>query len=362
MARLAAESVVFETAYASVTHTSKALVGILCGMYPRLEMPITEDLENSLPLSCLPHLLLEQGYRVAFLQTALGLFENRPGLVRNMGFQEAAFQETLDGRNHARTGYLGMDEFAMLEPATQWIAAERPEPFFLTLLTVSSHHPYQVPGQPPPRDPDTAPIDYLATVNHLDRFVGAILGGLETAGRAEDTVVIVLGDHGEAFGEHLRMQHDIVPYEEVTRVPLMVRGPVELVGEPRRVGGLRHHTDLVPTVLGLTGVGWSGTLPGKDLFATGGHARVLTSCWFTHTCLGMREKDTKVVFHYGQRKLQVFDLAEDPLELKDLAPSLPPEEVRRWEEEVLAQELWIDAFWAERPPLGEDRSWWAPSN
>ena len=149
LAELASHAVVFDSVYASVPHTSKALIGILCGMFPHLEMPIVESLEGNVPLACLPGLLAKVGYRSAFLQSALGSFENRPGLVRNLGFGEAAFQETLrKGQLFAREGYLGMDEFAMLKPAVEWAARGGPEPFFLTLLTVTTHHPYEVAGEP----------------------------------------------------------------------------------------------------------------------------------------------------------------------------------------------------------------------
>ena len=356
LASLAADSRVFETAYASVTHTSKALVSILCGMFPRLDMPIHESLENNLPLTCLPHLLKQAGYRSAFLQTALGEFENRPGLVRNFGFEQAAFQETLSSQGFSTTGYLGMDEMAMVEPARQWVSGGGQEPYFLTLLTVTPHHPYQVPGSPQAGFGDLVEA-YLASIHHQDLFVGRLVEMLSTAGRLEDTVVIVVGDHGEAFGEHWRMQHDVVPYEEVVRVPLMIRAPA-ILGEARRVGGLRHHVDLLPTVLELIGYSWQGRLPGQSLLTGSGHDATYSSCWFTDTCLAMREKDLKFIFHFGLRPTEVFDLAVDPAERRNLASSLDPADLRRAEGRMLGWKLSIDAFWQQRPTEQGPRLWW----
>ncbi|MCH9648541.1 MAG: LTA synthase family protein [Deltaproteobacteria bacterium] len=356
LATLATQGLVFDQSYGSVTHTSKALVTILCGMFPRFDMPIHETLEGNLPIPCLPKLLSQGGYRTAFLQTALGKFENRPGLVRNMGFQQAAFQETLSSQGFDSTGYLGMDEMAMVEPARQWITRGGPEPFFLTLLTVSPHHPYQVPGVPT-EFVDASQEHYWAALHHQDLFIGRILEVLQQAEVLDNTVVIALGDHGEAFGEHWRRQHDIVPYEESAHVPLILWAP-SLLGPPQRKGGLRHHLDIVPTVLELTDTTWRGQLPGKSLLSSPGHDRVLISCWFTDTCLAVRQGNRKLIYHYGLRPTEVFDLESDPREAINLAPTLPEEELHRWEAESLALKLSFDSFYQDLPLHSGPERWW----
>lgn len=358
LAELAGRAVVFDTVYASVTHTSKALIGLLCGMYPRLEMPIVESLAGNLPFTCLPELLQDLGYRTAFLQTASGRFENRPGLVRNLGFEQAAFLETLDrGDRFAHTGYFGLDEFAMLGPAVGWAAEGGAEPYLLTVLTVTPHHPYEVPEQ---RDAwrGESIEQYRAAIRHQDRFVGELVTQLEAAGALDDTVTLLIGDHGEAFGEHARLQHDAVPYEEVVRVPLLVLGPKERVGPPRRVGGLRHHLDLLPSVLGLTSAEWHGRLPGEDLFASSGHARVVTSCWYTDYCLAMREGERKVIFHFWRRPTEIFDLSRDPGERHNLASELPVHELREAEGQLLALKQSVDDFHAGHPVQEGSALWW----
>ncbi|MCB1054781.1 MAG: LTA synthase family protein [Acidobacteria bacterium] len=358
LSRLADESLVVDHAYSTVTHTSKALTGILCGMYPRQAMRILESLEDSLQLPCLPHLLAEAGYRTAFMQTAYGRFENRPGLIRNMGFEQAAFQETLRRPGFGTTGYLGLDEMAMVDPAVGWLDQGGPEPFFLTLLTLSTHHPYQVPGQPVTTDVAEHHARYIEAIEHQDRVVAALLDRLEETGHMDDTVLVVLGDHGEAFGEHRRLQHDIVPYEEVVHVPLLIHAPA-LLGPSRHISGLRHQVDLLPTLLDLLGVPWQGKLPGRDILETPGHERVYSSCWFANTCLAMREGDRKWVFHYGLRPTEAFDLATDPGETHNLAPALSPETIHAAEQKILEFRLSVDAWWAEHPAQtsGPER-WW----
>jgi arylsulfatase A-like enzyme len=248
-----------------------------------------------------------------------------------------------------------MDDFAMLGPAVEWAAEGGPEPYFLTVLTVTTHHPYEVAGEPWAGETRE---QYERALAHQDRFVGALHRGLAAAGALDDTVVIVVGDHGEAFGEHGGLQHDAVPYEEVVRVPLLVLGPAARIGPPRRVGGLRHHFDLVPTVLGLAGARWRGVLPGRDLFAPEGHERVLSFCWYTNFCAALREGDRKVVFHFGRLPTEVFDLAADPAEERDLAPTLPPEAIDAAERRIVATQLSVDAFYAQFPKHEGPALWW----
>lgn len=349
LAAIAERSLVFDSVYSTVTHTSKTLVGILCGMVGRVDLKITEAARGYLHLTCLPHLLGELGYRTAFLQTARGSFENRPGLVGNLGYQHGAYQETMLREPFQKTGYLGMDEFAMLEPAVGWAAAGD-DPFFLTVLTVTPHHPYEVPGLE-----STAPdeVKYLDTLRHQDAFVGALYDGLERTGSLDDTLVIILGDHGEAFGEHRLYEHDAVSYEEVVWTPMIISGP-EWLGEPRRIGGLRSHLDILPTILEILGAQWEGILPGRSLLSTEGHDEVFTACWDRNRCLAMRRGQMKYVHHLRKRATEVYDLASDPTEQVDLAESMNAVELERVESRIRAFKLSVDAFWAQYPLPDDD--------
>lgn len=355
LAALADRAVVVDDAHAVVTHTSKALVAILCGMYPRLEMPIVESLRDGLPLRCLPHLLSEAGYRTAFLQTAPGRFENRPGLVRNLGYGHAAFGESLLRPGFERAGYLGLDEHAMIDPALEWVAAGDERPFFLTVLTVIPHHPYEVPGAGSYGGETFE--QYLETIRHQDRFVGELLRGLERLGHADDTVIALFGDHGEAFGEHGRRQHDAVPYQEVVRVPLLLVGPERWIGPPRRIGGLRSLLDLMPTALDVAGVRWRGELPGRSLLGTG-HERVFSFCWFADFCGALREGDRAAVFHFGRRPTELYDIADDPLQTRPAAPGANTEELAAAERRIAAMELSIEELWKSQPTPTGPQEWW----
>ncbi|MBL0193973.1 MAG: sulfatase [Myxococcales bacterium] len=103
---------------------------------------------------------------------------------------------------------------------------------------------------------------YDGEVLFTDRYVGKLLDFVEAAPWGKDTVVVVTSDHGEAFGEHGQTRHGFEIWENLVRVPLMVRAPG---ARPRRIDEPRSAIDLAPTFLDLLGVKGAETLPGKSL-------------------------------------------------------------------------------------------------
>jgi hypothetical protein len=326
LAHLASQGLDFQHVAIGMNHTSKALVTIHCGMWPRLGMDIQSNIPGKQPLACLPGLLQDGGYHTAYWQSAFGVIENRPGLVKNFGYAESTAAEALENPRFQEVGYIGIDEFAMLDPATQWMEKQT-KPFFVGMLTSSTHHPYQAPGSSPAETVAQRWPHYLAAARHVDRFIEALVTRLEQSHLLENTILVFVGDHGESFGDWNHPGfggHDACPYDECVRVPLVMYGP-KWLGPARQINGLRHQVDLLPTLMNLAGVPWRGDVPGRDLIHTQGHDTVYTACYWTNTCLVRQAGDISTVYHYLDRAPEVFNLKTDPLQAKDIAPTLPDE-------------------------------------
>lgn len=127
-------------------------------------------------------------------------------------------------------------------------------PHYLWLHYYDAHTPYPPPGQPPVPTPpglDGSFAGYAAGVAAADSALGELLAGLEQRGRLARTVVIVTGDHGEAFGEHGMLFHAASAFEPVVRVPAVLLAP----GLPAlEVGHVVSHADIFPTVVGAFGM------------------------------------------------------------------------------------------------------------
>ncbi len=319
--RIARQGWLVEKAYTTIPHTSKALVGIYCGTFPRFETDISEAIAGQLPLSCLPHLLASAGYASAHFQTAPGSFEDRLTFLSNVGFEHAFTQESIKAGPWARLGYLGVDDRAMVAPAVDWMRRQSMQgrPFFASLLTIATHHPYVSPGNiQPVHDSQQARDAYVKAIRYTDAVVGELFAELREHGLLDNTLVVITGDHGEAFAEHGQIAHNGVGYEEGIRVPLILHGP--MLGAPKVLGGLRQHLDIMPTVLDIAGIKVSGKLPGKSLLGdSAGHAEVISACFYSDYCLNHISADGgKVLFFHGKRSLEMYDLNADPGERSNL--------------------------------------------
>ena len=159
-------------------------------------------------------------------------------------------------------------------------ASERP-----FLLTVAPHPPHEPFREPPegylekvvpadqihwdpnvPRDNPRNVADvrgYYAMIKNVDDNVGRVLQYLDQSGLAENTIVIMTGDHGEMNGSHGRLQK-MVPYREALNIPMIIRWPGK-IPESKFTEALHTPMDIFPTLCGLAGVDIPPEVDGIDL-------------------------------------------------------------------------------------------------
>src|SRR6185503_19931278 len=111
-------------------------------------------------------------------------------------------------------------------------------PTFLYAHFGEPHAPYRGKGSLAQR--------YLQEVAKVDRELARLLQHLDESGLSKHTLLIVSADHGEAFGEHGAFNHATIVYEEVARIPLLVRGPGVVAREIEEPVTL---LDIAPTIL-----------------------------------------------------------------------------------------------------------------
>ena len=166
---------------------------------------------------------------------------------------------------------------------------------------------------------------FLAEMGQVDAAIGALDDAIEANGLRDRTMVIVVADHGEGFGEHGTKYHTMNVYEELIRVPLFISGPGI---KPRRVTEPTTLVDLGPTLLDLYGVPTPSRFLGQSLvpFLRGENPKltrpIAAERQGTRTLvLG----DTKVIVDSSRGREEIYDLAADPEEAVNLADSLGAE-------------------------------------
>ena len=332
---LASRALVVDEMYAVVPHTNRALVPILCGIEPR----IAQGYGTSVPGTCLPALLHAQGYASAFFTPATVAFEHKQELLAAMGYDELHGAEELAGSGFERINYFGYEDRAVLGRMLDW--AERQQragrPFFLTTLTLTPHHPYGVPRafERHTLAPDNPALDrYLNALAYVDGVLAELFAGFQARGLAESTLFVLVGDHGQAFGEHGLQFHSAVIFEEGLQVPALLVGPDV---RPGHVHGPHEQTDLLPTIAELLGFGLEGgVLSGASLLRPVPDDRALHhATWIDNQAMALRRGARKYVYHYRREPLEVYDVARDPGERTNLARGLAPHEAETVELDLL---------------------------
>jgi len=177
---------------------------------------------------------------------------------------------------------------------------------------------------------------YFGEISLLDAQVGRILEAIDRLGIAERTLVIYTSDHGDFCGGHGMMDKHYSAYEEIMRVPLIMRQPEVLPAGAVHEGFVAHSIDLASTICAAAGLEPPDTFMGRDLIPelTRGDAPrradifgMYQGCqmglWSTRM---IRDRRYKLVYHATERP-EVYDLEADPGEIHNRAadPAMRPE-------------------------------------
>jgi arylsulfatase A-like enzyme len=173
---------------------------------------------------------------------------------------------------------------------------------------------------------------YDYEIAYTDKYVGEILAGLEAAGVADKTLVVILSDHGEGFGDHRmagerKFFHGHTLYDEVLRVPLIMAVPGLT---PRVVDEQVQLIDVAPTLADLVHISAPTSFQGRSLLpalvgdkleAGAAHAELLPVPSWKHHHKAMVSADgkTKLIYRVSDNLFELYDLAADPTERTDIS-------------------------------------------
>ncbi len=315
--RLAREGVVFSGAVAVAPTTLPSHASILTGLYPlrhgaRANSRFRLDREPS----TLAELLVERGYDTAAFVSALVL-HRRFGLAR--GFRR--YDDRMASRDVLAVAERPADDTT--RRAVRWLERQRAGPFFAWVHYYDPHSFWQPPADFAAR----YALAYDGEIAFVDQQLGRLIAATESAGGDRGTLIVVVGDHGEALGEHGESTHGMLLQEAVLRIPLILHGPG--LGPGVHVPTRVSQVDLMPTILSLLGATPPADLDGADLTSAPDEGRALYA------------ENLEVRLQYGWARLaalyagdlklvdgprpELYDLAADPLDRDDVAEDRPGE-------------------------------------
>jgi len=361
--KLAENGILFENHYTVMTHTLPSHCSIMTALFPREHEVLMNGWRMRSGITTLAELFLEQGYET-------GAFVGSKVLDRDRGLA-TGFEVYEEGRRRE----FERDGEAVNKDVLRWLE-NRSGPFFLWIHYWDPHYPYSAPKPFNKRynldDPlyskafedlkkwypekaldakDPERIKgfiarlpaYDNEVAYTDHNVGVVLAKLREISAYEPSIICVTSDHGEGFGEHSNWTHGMTLNQEEARVPLILKLP----GETRQrstYSGNTSSVQIAPSLLSLAGIPvpkamarelfppLSGSSPGESVAPVFSERRRYVD---PPTRQGFDEcqGDTvpgrmTAVWHSGNKYIkiegcppEVYNLADDPLETRNLAES-----------------------------------------
>jgi arylsulfatase A-like enzyme len=357
--KLASQGVLFENYYSPIVPTTPAYTHMMTGK--DVISTGVVSLHHSEPVDYVPwiaEMLGDVGYQSVCVGFGGGFYR---GFDKYLDYKAWVSYED-------RPAYKANNLNDVTLPELDRMAADD-QPFFLFLRHMDPHSPY-LPPKPYDRmfysgdecDPNNKSMEpvfdfepfadffkswmppgvtdkeyvnaqYDGELAYMDGAIQQLLTRVEELGIAEDTIIIVNGDHGETLDEHDCYYDHHGLYEPTLYVPLIIRWPGHLP-EGAFVPGYCQHIDVVPTILELIGADVDAEFDGDSLVPMiNGEKHTNASEFYIAECTWMRKQGWRTTewkffealepdFH-DKPPVELYNLVADPLELNNLAESEP---------------------------------------
>jgi sulfatase-like protein len=313
LTRLGAQSLVFDNAYAVYPESIRGLFSVLCSQYPKFGAP--PDDYPAAPCTSIAEQLRRIGYRTALFHSGRFMYLGMKSVVENRGFDTLEDAGDIGGNVNSS---FGVDEPSAVKRMLSWVdALPAGKRFFLTYIPVAGHHPYATPDPGP--FPNTSEIsNYRNALHYGDAALGSLLEGLRSRKLDGQTLFIIFGDHGEAFGQHEgNYGHSFFIYDENIHVPYVIAAP-GLIQSQERVRNGASLIDTAPTILDLLGLPVPQQFQGISLLDESPR----TALFFTDYSLGflgLYDSCWKMIYETDSRRSRLYNLCVDSSETQDLS-------------------------------------------
>jgi arylsulfatase A-like enzyme len=367
--RLASQGVRFETVLAQSSWTLPSFASLFTSTYPTVNGVVSSRNRLDDARTTLAELLQQRGYLTqafvsnGWLQKPFGLHQGFAGYYHEAYRPPYYWLTNMAVVRAARSAVPALQRLVsyssgdhVTDLACNWLRTQADGGFFLWIHYMEPHDPY-APPYPfnrtwdegyrgrwrfrsgllqsfrtgvwlRPREKRHLEALYDGEIEFVDQCVGRILDTLEETGLAHRSLVVATSDHGEEFWEHDNVGHGHSLYQEVLRVPLIMRWPGTIpegavVEEPFRL------LDLAPTLLGLLGVDTGPEMQGAARLPVSGGAADSSIASFGEALIYYEERKSvltdrwKLIYAPRNQKTELYDVESDPQEAFNVAHAQP---------------------------------------
>ena len=326
----AGEAVVFDRAFSVSPWTRTSVVSMFTSMYPVAHAcQDTDDLADD-SLVMMAEVFKANGFSTGGFSTNISVSEKfnvAQGFDEFVYFEREPWFANHPGRPDP--GYVPIE--GMMADAFRWLIDVGDEPFFFYFHSTDPHWQYQPPTEFALWGDGTFGDLYDGEVRYTDFYFQEIVDHLTRLGKLDETLIVFTADHGEEFFEHGGTGHGHTLYDELLRVPLIIRHPRFT---PRRIVEPVRLVDLLPTFIEAFDLDSNGAMiQGKSTLplllgesaAEPREAFVLAEVMYPSKIQGisLEENDWKLIqviemqpsrgFPRGKRdSWELYDLNQDP--------------------------------------------------
>ncbi len=378
--QLAAEGVRFHNAYTTIPMTGPSHLSLFTSRYPQEHGARINGvaLPKDSKWLALPQILRRFGYQNAAFISAWTLNSRLTRMDRWFDVYDEELTRTYQLFNSSRYAE------DVTPRVLRWLDGKKQDPFFLWVHYFDPHSPYHLreefaslekSGHPKEEVPDLDAETqerirkYDSEIGYTDKHIGQVLDKLEQKGLRNNTIVVLTADHGESLGEHGYVGHGRHLYDDIVRVPLIVRYPR---GVP--AGKVIHERvsllDVTPSVVDMTvpveerrsqpfsfaGRSFAAAMmegesipdrPMRYVAFAGkkGFAPSWLSWMWVHESklplrIGLTQGPQKTIWSPGQQSLSAFNTDKDPFELH---PTVLGSGDAQYKRETAALRRWFES-------------------
>ena len=320
------QSLIFENAYAHAPSTNISMVSILAGIYPWISYKSITKEHPDIKHPTISSELKKQGFRTSFFTSADNGFQNVGEYLSLRDFDAIGdfkngdcASKQLIVKEEPWENSDGADDECIVNDFKKWVSEDHSKPFFSVLWTYQTHYPYFLTVKKELDYVHNSEFNrYLNALNHTDAVIGKLLKFLEEKNMMDSTLVVIVADHGEAFGQHGQTGHASELYEENVHVPLIFINPVLFKGERNPV--IAGHIDLAPTIFSMLQIPPPSTWQGECLLDESKTPRTYFYAPWSDFLFGYRDRNIKFIYNATRNSHEAYDLTSDPHEKKNSIP------------------------------------------
>lgn len=312
---------IYENMYAHLPTTPNTMLSLISGIYPMISYKSVVNEYPGITIPSLPKILKNAGWTTSLFFSSDLTFSNMGKYLKAQQVETAEDFKTIncDDKNFNSNYSLldGLDERCIINRYFIWIDPLQSKKTFSILWTNQTHYPYFFSGDQKKYADNIELNKYLNALEEVDIAFGELMEGLQKRNVLNNTLVVVIGDHGEAFGTHNQYTHGANIYEENMRVPCLLINPKLFHGESdNRVAGL---IDVAPTITHAVRLQQPKDWEGGSLLSNYKRNHAFFIGPYSDFQFGSRFQNWKLIYNAANNQFKLFDVKKDSRELDDVS-------------------------------------------